>query len=71
MKSKGKQQVIREMTNEELVERLGEESKQLTKMKLAHAVSPLENPQKIKEFRKVIARMKTELKRRDLEAEKK
>jgi large subunit ribosomal protein L29 len=68
MKKKGKQQVYREMTLDELRERLEEDNKQLVKMKLAHAVSPLENPQKLKDFRKNIARMKTELRNRETEA---
>jgi large subunit ribosomal protein L29 len=59
-----KSQVIREMSTQELTERLAEEQKQLVKMKLNHAVSPLENPNKIKENRKTIARMLTELRRR-------
>ena len=71
MKDSGKQHVIREMTTEELLERLEEETKQLTKMKLAHAVSPLDNPHKLKDYRRMIARMKTELRRRELEAEQK
>lgn len=71
MKKQGKQQVYREMTLEELKERLEEDSKQLSKMKLAHAVSPLENPQKLKDFRRTIARMKSELRKRDIEAETK
>ena len=64
-----KQQVIQEMTTEELRERLDEERKQLVKMKLAHTVSPIENPHKLTEYRKTIARMKTELRKRDIEAE--
>ncbi len=65
-----KQKVILEMTNEELKERLEEEKKQLVKMKLAHAVSPLDNPHKIKEYKSTVARLLTELKRRELEAGK-
>ena len=58
------------MTNEELVERLEEERKQLVKMKLAHAVSPLDNPHKMKEYKSTVARLLTELKRREIEAGK-
>ena len=58
------QTVIIELTTPELVERLEEEQKQLTKLKLNHAVSPLENPNKIKAFRRTIARLKTELRKR-------
>ncbi|MFW5758816.1 MAG: 50S ribosomal protein L29 [Bacteroidota bacterium] len=62
-----KQNVIREMSTGELNERLEEEKKQLTRMKLNHAVSPLENPMKIKYLRKTIARIKTEIHKRKLE----
>lgn len=66
-----KQEVISELSTEELKERLEEEMKQLTKLKLNHSVSPLENPNKITDYRRTIARMKTELRKRELEAEKK
>ena len=56
-----KQEVIRELTTAEINERLDEERKQLTKLALNHAVSPLENPNKIKSYRRTIARMLTEL----------
>jgi len=59
-----KQAVIKELSTSELRERLEEEVKQLSKMKINHAVSPLENPMKIKFFRKNVARMKTELRKR-------
>jgi len=62
-----KQSVIRELGIIELKERLEEEEKQLLKMKLNHAVSPLENPMKIKFYRRLIARLKTEVRRRELE----
>jgi large subunit ribosomal protein L29 len=65
-----KQKVILEMTNEELKERLEEEKKQLIKMKLAHAVSPLDNPHKMKEYKATVARLLTEIKRREIEAGK-
>ncbi|GAP43257.1 50S ribosomal protein L29 [bioreactor metagenome] len=61
-----KQEVIRELSTAELIERLDEERKQLTKLKLNHAVSPLENPNKIKNYRRTIARMLTELHKRKL-----
>lgn len=60
------QKVIRELTTAEIRERLDEEQRQLLKLKLNHAVSPLENPNKIKAYRKTIARLKTELRSRDL-----
>ncbi len=61
------QEVIKELGTVELAERLEEDKKQLVKLKLNHAVSPLENPNKIKFFKKAIARMETELRRRQLE----
>ncbi len=65
------QKVIRELTTGEIIERLDEEKKQLTKLKLNHAVSPLENPNKIKAYRKTIARLETEMRRRVLEGDQK
>jgi large subunit ribosomal protein L29 len=62
-----KQNVIREMSTGELHERLEEERKQLRKLKMNHAVSPLENPMKIKDYRKTVARILTELGKRELE----
>ena len=59
-----KQSVITELSTVELRERLEEEKKQLIKIKLNHAVSPLENPQKIKTYRRLVARMETEYRKR-------
>lgn len=66
-----KQSVIRELSTNELRERLEEEKKQLVKMKINHAVSPLENPMKILFFRKNVARMHTELRKRIIEEKSK
>ena len=63
-----KAEVIRELTTGEIKERLEEEQKHLVKLKMNHAVSPLENPNKIKAYRRTIARLITELRRRELEA---
>lgn len=60
-----KQQVIRELSTNDLLERLEEEKKQLTRLKLNHAVSPLENPHKISEYRHNVARIHTELRKRE------
>ena len=62
-----KQEVVKEMSTADLIERLEEEQKHLTRLKLNHAVSPLDNPHKITETKKTIARMKTELRKRELE----
>ena len=63
------QKVIRELTTGEILERMDEEKRQLTKLKLNHAVSPLENPNKIVAYRKTIARLKTELRHRAIKGE--
>jgi len=65
-----KPNVIREMSTGELKERLDEEVKHFQKLKLNHAVSPLENPMKIRVYRKTIARIKTELTQRVSEQSK-
>jgi len=51
---------IKELSNQELLEHIDNEKSGLVRMKLNHAISPLENPQKIKESRKTIARLMTE-----------
>lgn len=52
---------IKGLTVAELQEKIGSEQEALRKMKFAHQVSAIENPMKIKETRKFIARLKTEL----------
>ncbi len=63
-----KQEVIRELSTPELIERLDEERMQLSKLKMNHAVSPLENPNKIKAYRRTVARLVTELHMRNTES---
>ena len=65
-----KQEAIREMSTPDLNERLEQAREQLVKMRLNHAVSPLDNPNQIRETRKSIARYLTELRRRELEGNK-
>jgi len=52
---------IKGLTVAELTEKLGSEKETMRKMKFAHQVSAIENPMKIRETRKLIARLKTEL----------
>lgn len=61
-----KQVEISGLSTKELYERLEEEAKQLTKLKLSHVVSAIENPNRIKEYRKTIARLKTEIRAREI-----
>ena len=50
---------IRELNNKEIEERIDSLETQLIKLKMNHAVSPLDNPMKINEPRRTIARLKT------------
>ncbi|MDR1973349.1 MAG: 50S ribosomal protein L29 [Bacteroidales bacterium] len=59
--------VAREMSLPELKDRLLLERAELDKMVLSHVVSPIENPHRIAERKKNIARILTELRRRELE----
>ena len=65
-----KQTVINELTTAEVKERLAVEKDNLVKMRLNHAISPLENPQLIKAQRRTIARLMTELRKRELNENK-
>jgi large subunit ribosomal protein L29 len=61
-----KQEVISQLSTAELKERLEEERKHLSKLKMNHAISPLENPNVISQTRKIIARILTELRKREI-----
>ena len=53
------------MSDTDLQARLNEDKLRLKKLKFAHAISPLENPMTIRGVRRDIARVKTELKKRE------
>ncbi|MCF8224474.1 MAG: 50S ribosomal protein L29 [Bacteroidales bacterium] len=55
---------IRELATNEIEERIDNEENMLVRMKMNHAVSPLDNPNKIRVTRRIIARLKTELRSR-------
>ena len=57
---------IREIATNELAERIDAEVAKYKQMVLNHSISPLENPAQIKNLRRTIARMKTELRQREL-----
>jgi len=65
-----KKESLRELSVADLNERLDQTREQLVKMKLNHAVSPIENPNLIRATRKEIARILTELRRREIEQNK-
>ena len=58
---------IHGMNENDLKARLTEDELRLKKLQFAHAISPLENPMTIRGLRRDIARLKTELKKRELE----
>jgi large subunit ribosomal protein L29 len=57
---------IKELTTKEIVEKIQVEKENLVRLRLNHAVSPLDNPMKIKVAKKNIARLKTILRQREL-----
>ncbi|MCH6232518.1 50S ribosomal protein L29 [Cognataquiflexum rubidum] len=57
---------IRSLSESEILERIASEQTNLSKLNFAHAISPIENPNKIKESRKLIARLKTTLSAKQL-----
>ncbi|SKC88365.1 50S ribosomal protein L29 [Ohtaekwangia koreensis] len=52
---------IKGLTVTELKEKIGTEKEALRKLQFAHQISSVENPMKLKETRKLIARLSTEL----------
>ena len=56
-----KQTEIKALSIAELNEKIAVEQESIQKLQFAHAISPIENPMKIRHTRKLIARLKTEL----------
>jgi large subunit ribosomal protein L29 len=56
-----KQKDIEALSIQELKDKLQEEKAGLDKMHLNHQISPIENPMKIRQSRKLVARLSTEL----------
>ena len=61
---------IKELTIQELNENIEDEKVRLTNLRMNHSVSPLENPLQLKNSKKLIARLKTELRKRQIEENK-
>ena len=59
-----KQKDIEALSAQELSEKIKEEKAGLNKLTLGHAISPIENPMKIRNSRKLVARLSTELTKR-------
>jgi large subunit ribosomal protein L29 len=62
---------IRELSTPDLLERIDTEKTMLVRMKLNHAITPLDNPQKVKQAKLTIARLLTELRSRELKQKSK
>jgi large subunit ribosomal protein L29 len=63
-----KSEEIKGLSVNDLKERIAEMKLRYNKMILAHQISPLENPLQLRTDRRMIARLKTELRKRELEA---
>ena len=57
---------IKELSNQDLLERLDTEKTMLVRLKLNHAISQLDNPQKLRESKLTVARLMTEKRQREL-----
>ena len=58
---------LRELSNEELVKKIEESKEELFNLRFSQATGSLEKPSRIRELRKLVARMKTILRERELE----
>ncbi len=63
---KSKIQEYRELTDKDLRERLDAEKNELIQKKINHTITPLDNSGSIREQRRNIARIQTELREREL-----
>ncbi len=61
-----KKEEIKELSTQDLKDRLVEMEKEYLQLKINHSISPLDSPAKITHERKMIARVKTELRQREL-----
>ena len=57
---------IRALSIDELKQKISSEEEAIEKLRFAHAVSPIENPMRLRESKKLIARLKTELRAKAL-----
>ena len=62
-----KQSEIRELSTADLQEKLGALQKNYTDLKMAHAITALENPMQLRSLRRTVAKLATELTKRDNE----
>ena len=63
-----KQQEINKLSVKDIESKISDFSGKLNNMKLVHGVSPMENPIQIRSIRRTVARLKTELTKREASA---
>lgn len=61
-----KKEEIKELSTADLKERLVEMEKEYRQLTINHSISPIDNPAKITADRRMIARVKTELRQREI-----
>lgn len=64
-----KMEEIRKLSNEEIIKKIDEYGEELFNLRFRQATGNLEKPSRIRELRKLVARMKTVLKERELNGE--
>lgn len=57
---------IKALNVAELTEKISSEKEALRKLQFAHQVSAIENPMKLREARKLVARLKTEFRAKNI-----
>ena len=62
-----KQSEIKDLSLAELLEKLSQTKKRHADLTMAHAISPIENPLQIRSVRRTVARLATELTKRELQ----
>ncbi|HMI08604.1 MAG TPA: 50S ribosomal protein L29 [Flavobacterium sp.] len=62
-----KQSEIKDLSAAELQEKLSQTKKTYSDLKMAHSISPIENPLQIRTVRRDVARLATEISKRELQ----
>jgi large subunit ribosomal protein L29 len=65
-----KKENIKELSDKELQDRLDAVQREYVQERIQHVIAPLDNPAKITADRKLIARIKTEIRARELNINK-
>ncbi len=68
--AKLKKEDLNQLSSEDLQQRLHDDSERLMKLRFNHAVNPLDNPIQLRYIRREIARIKTEIHKRQLASAK-